>query len=94
MNKNQLIDSVSEAVDLPKSKVGEVLDSILDTITQSLIEKEQVAIAGFGTFSSKERAARVGRDPRTGNPLNIPASTVAGFKPAKALKDALNTEKA
>ncbi len=90
VNKNQLVDSVALAADLPKAQVAQTLDLIIETITQSLVQEEQVALIGFGTFTAKKRAARVGRDPRTGNPLQIPESNVAGFKSGKGLKEALN----
>ena len=90
MNKTQLVDAISEAADLPKTKTADVLDVILEQITSALARGEQIVLVGFGTFSSKKRAARVGRDPRTGGALQIPAAVVAGFKAGKALKDALN----
>lgn len=90
MNKTQLVEAVAEAADLPKSKAATILDVILEEITQALVKGEQVVLVGFGTFSVKKRAARVGRDPRTGGSLQIPESIVAGFKAGKALKDAVN----
>lgn len=90
MNKTQLVDIVSESAELPKTKAAAVLDIILNQITAALAEGDQVVLVGFGTFSAKKRAARVGRDPRTGNALQIPESIVAGFKAGKALKDAVN----
>ena len=93
MNKYQLVDSLSEIADLPKAKAAVVLEAVLDQITQALVEGEPVVLVGFGTFSVKKRAARVGRDPRTGGTLQIPASVVASFKAGKALKDAVNLVK-
>ena len=93
MNKNQLVDAISESTDLAKAKAAAVLDTVLDKITQALVDGEQIVLVGFGTFSAKKRAARVGRDPRTGGALQIPESIVAGFKPGKGLKDALNGKK-
>ena len=90
VNKTQLVDFVSESADLPKTKAAAVLDIILEKISAALADGEQVVLVGFGTFSAKKRAARVGRDPRTGNALQIPESVVAGFKAGKALKDAVN----
>ncbi len=90
MNKSQLVDSLSEIADLSKAKAVLVLDTVLDQITQALVEGEPVVLVGFGTFSVKKRAARVGRDPRTGGTLQIPAAVVASFKAGKALKDAVN----
>ncbi len=90
MNKTQLVDAVSEAADLPKAKTAAVLEAILEQMTSALAKGEQIVLVGFGTFSSKKRAARVGRDPRTGGALQIPEAMVAGFKAGKALKDSLN----
>jgi DNA-binding protein HU-beta len=93
VNKSQLVDSLSEIADLPKAKAAVVLDTVLEQITQALVEGEPVVLVGFGTFSVKKRAARVGRDPRTGGTLQIPAAVVANFKAGKALKDAVNLVK-
>lgn len=90
MNKTQLVDAVSEISDLSKTKTAAVLDALMDQITQALSKGEQVALVGFGTFSVKTRAARTGRDPRTGKALQIPAAVVPSFKAGKALKDAVN----
>lgn len=90
MNKTQLVDSLALAADLPKTKAVEVLDIILNEITRSLAAGDPVVIARFGTFSIKKRAARIGRDPRTGGALQIPEAMVTGFKAGKALKDAVN----
>lgn len=90
MNKAQLIDAVAEANELPKTKAADVLETILNIIRDALKQDDQVVLAGFGTFAPKKRAARVGRDPRTGSALQIPAAVVAGFKAGKGLKDALN----
>ena len=92
MNKTQLVDSISEAAELSKSKAAAILDMVFDNITGALTKGEQVVLVGFGTFSPKKRAARIGRDPRTGGALQIPASVVVGFKAGKALKDSLNGE--
>ncbi len=90
MNKTQLVDAVAAIAELPKTKAVAILDVILEKITQTLAEGEQVVLVGFGTFSVKKRAARVGRDPRTGGALQIPEAMVVGFKAGKALKDAAN----
>jgi len=90
VNKTQLVDALSLAADLSKSKAAEVLDLTLNEITRALSAGDQVVIARFGTFTVKKRAARVGRDPRTGGALQIPEAMVAGFKAGKALKDAVN----
>jgi len=93
MNKTELIDAIAAAADLPKASAGRALDAVLDTITHELKNKEQVTLVGFGTFSVKERSARSGRNPQTGATIQIPASTVPGFKAGKALKDAVNPKK-
>lgn len=90
MNKTQLVDLIASSADLPKAKAAQILDTILDEITQTLIKGDQVALVGFGTFNAKKRAARTGRDPRTGGSLQIPASMAVSFKAGKGLKDAVN----
>ncbi len=91
MNKTELIDAIATAADLPKASAGRALDAMLDSITNELKMGEQVALVGFGTFSVKNRNARSGRNPQTGATIEIKASKVAGSKPGKGLKDALNT---
>lgn len=90
MNKSELIDAVSSAADLPKSSAAKAVDAMVDTITRSLKSGGQVTIVGFGTFLVRERSARTGRNPRTGESISISASKAPAFKPGKALKDALN----
>ena len=90
MNKAELIDAVAEAADLPKASAGRALDAVLDCITNQLKAGEQVALVGFGTFSVRERAARTGRNPQTGEEIQIAAAKVPAFKAGKALKDAVN----
>ncbi|MBB1125174.1 HU family DNA-binding protein [Thiospirillum jenense] len=89
MNKSDLIDAMAETADIPKAAATRALDALIDTITESLKQGDTVSIIGFGTFSVKERAARTGRNPRTGEPLEIGASKSPAFKPGKGLKDAL-----
>ncbi len=90
MNKAELIDAVAENADISKAAATRAVDTVLESITTSLQKGEQVALIGFGTFSVKDRAARTGRNPRTGEPLEIPAAKVPSFKAGKALKDAVN----
>ena len=90
MNKAELIDAVAEGADISKADATRAVDTVVDQITQTLKGGDQVTLVGFGTFSVKDRAARTGRNPRTGEPINIPASKVPGFKAGKALKDAVN----
>ena len=90
MNKAELIDAVAEAADISKASATRAVDAVTDAITSTLKKDEQVTIVGFGTFSLRKRAARSGRNPRTGETISIKASNVPGFKPGKALKDAVN----
>lgn len=90
MNKSELIDRIAETADLSKADATRALDATLEAITTALKNGDQIALVGFGTFAVKERAARTGRNPQTGKEIPIAASKAAGFKPGKALKDALN----
>ncbi len=91
MNKNELVDEIAEASDISKAAATRALDAALDGISKSLQNADPVVLVGFGTFLVRERAARTGRNPRTGEPLEIAAAKVPAFKPGKALKDALNS---
>jgi len=90
MNKGELIEAVSESADLSRSEATKAVDAVLDNITKTLSSGNSVSLVGFGTFSVKSRAARQGRNPRTGETIQIAASKVPGFKAGKALKDAVN----
>jgi DNA-binding protein HU-beta len=90
MNKTGLIEVVAEKADLSKAAAARAVDAVVDAVTDALRDGEQVTLVGFGTFSVRDRAARTGRDPRTGKSINIKASKVPGFKSGKALKDAVN----
>lgn len=90
MNKGELIDAVSAQTGLAKAEATRAVDAVFDTITTTLRSGDTVALVGFGTFSVKSRAARSGRNPRTGETIEIAASRVPGFKAGKALKDAVN----
>ena len=90
MNKSELIDQVANAADLSKAAAGRAVEAALDAITGSLKQSEPVSLVGFGTFLVRDRAARKGRNPQTGENIDIAASRAAAFKPGKALKDALN----
>ena len=90
MNKTELIEAIAASADLPKAAAGRALDAMVDAITGALKADDQVVLVGFGTFSVKQRAARTGRNPKTGEPIEIAAATVPGFKAGKALKDAVN----
>ncbi len=90
MNKGELVEAVSDAAGLSRSEASKAVDGVLESITKALSRGGSVSIVGFGTFSVKSRAARMGRNPRTGEPIQIKASNVPGFKAGKALKDAVN----
>jgi DNA-binding protein HU-beta len=90
MNKNDLVDAVSERTGLAKSDAARAVEAVLGTITDALAKGETVALSGFGSFVTKARAARTGRNPRTGESIAIPASRAPTFKAGKGLKDALN----
>jgi Bacterial nucleoid DNA-binding protein len=90
MNKTELIEVVAESTDLSKAAAAKAVDAILEAVIEALRKGEQVVLVGFGTFSVRGRAARTGRNPRTGNQIEIPASNIPSFKAGKALKDAVN----
>jgi len=90
MNKAELVDAVAGAANLSKADAGRAVDAVIDSVTGALQGGDQVSVVGFGTFSVKARAARQGRNPRTGETIQIKASKVPGFKAGKALKDAVN----
>lgn len=89
MRKPELAAAIAERADLSKDKASQVLNVILDEITGSVSDGHDVSLIGFGTFSVRERAARTGKNPQTGEPLTIPASRTVAFKPGKGLKDAV-----
>ncbi|MFN0001484.1 MAG: HU family DNA-binding protein [Pseudohongiellaceae bacterium] len=91
MNKAELIDAVAESTDLPKASATRAVDAVLETITGVLQSGNSVSLVGFGAFTVKARAARVGRNPQTGAAINIAAAKVPGFKAGKALKDSVNS---
>jgi DNA-binding protein HU-beta len=90
VNKTELIDRIAEEADISKASAGRALDAALDAITDALKAADPVSLVGFGTFTVRERAARTGRNPQTGAPIQIAAAKVPAFKPGKGLKDALN----
>ncbi|EAW42055.1 MAG: HU family DNA-binding protein [Halieaceae bacterium] len=91
MNKNELVDAIAEEADLSKASAGRALDAAINAITGALTKQDTVSLVGFGTFSVKHRAAREGRNPRSGETIQIKASNAPGFKAGKALKDAVNS---
>jgi DNA-binding protein HU-beta len=90
MNKGELIEAVSGSSGLSRAEAAKAVDAVLGSITNTLSEGGSVALVGFGTFKVKARAARMGRNPRTGASISIQASNVPGFKAGKGLKDAVN----
>jgi DNA-binding protein HU-beta len=90
MNKAELIDAVAAAADLSKGDASRAVEDVKQAIADELSKGGQVAVVGFGTFQVKHRAARTGRNPKTGETLHIAASNVPSFKAGKALKDAVN----
>ena len=89
MNKSELSSRVAADASLSKAAADTVIDAVFSTISDALANGETVAIAGFGTFSTRARAARQGRNPQTGEPLTIAASKAPVFKAGKALRDAV-----
>lgn len=90
MNKTELIDAVADATGLGKSEATKATEAVLDSIVSTLAKGDQVSLIGFGTFNVRERAARTGRNPQTGETIQIKASKSPGFKAGKAFKDAVN----
>lgn len=90
MNKNDLIAAVSDSAGLSKADAGKAVDAVFDSITGSLKSGTEVRLVGFGTFSVTRRQASQGRNPRTGEPIQIPASNQPKFKAGKGLKDSVN----
>ncbi len=90
MNKSDLIDHIAKQADISKAAAGRALDAMVGGIRASLKKGSSVTLVGFGTFTLGKRAARVGRNPRTNQPIKIKAAKVAKFKPGKGLKDAIN----
>ncbi len=89
MNKTELIAAVAEKTGLTKKDAERVVNATFETVTASLTKGEKVAVSGFGNFEVKAREARVGRNPRTKETIQIPATRLPAFKAAKALKDAV-----
>lgn len=90
MNKAELIDAVAEQAGVTKKDAASMLDATLDSIAAALVAGDSVRLTGFGTFEIKARAARTGRNPRTKEAVQIPASKAPVFKPGKTLKETVN----
>lgn len=89
MNKAELIDAVASSTDTSKAEAGRAVDAVLGSITDSLAAGTKVSIGGFGNFEVRDRSARMGRNPQTGETIHIAATKVPAFKAAKALKMAV-----
>ena len=87
MNKSDLVDAVAGKADMSKAEAGRAVDAVLGSVGDALGNGDSVSLVGFGTFSVRHRAARMGRNPQTGATMQIAASKVRGFKAGKALKD-------
>ena len=90
MNKQELIDAIAESADLSKASAGRALDATLESIRSALKKGDTISLVGFGTFCSGKREARTGRNPRTGDAIDIKAAKGPKFRAGKALKDAIN----
>ncbi len=90
MNKAELISAVAASADVSKKDAEAVISAMLDTITEALKQGDKVQLVGFGSFEVKKRAARIGRNPRTKEEIEIPATVLPVFKAGKLLKDAVS----
>lgn len=90
MRKPELAAAIADKADISKDKAAEVLNAILDEISGAVSKGDSVSLIGFGTFERRSRAARTGKNPQTGAPIQIPASNTVAFKPGKALKESVN----
>lgn len=90
MNKSELIDGMAEKAGLTKADTARAVDAFTEQVKKVLKKGDTVSLVGFGTFSVRKRAARMGRNPRTNEAIKIKASKAPAFKPGKAFKDALN----
>jgi DNA-binding protein HU-beta len=90
MNRDDVIKSVAEQMQTTQADASEAVKAIFDSITESLKQGDPVKLVGFGSFKAVPRTARQGRNPRTGEPLSIPAATIVSFKAGKELRDAVN----
>ncbi|MCY9019947.1 HU family DNA-binding protein [Priestia megaterium] len=89
MNKTELVDAVATQAELSKQDAKKAVEALFETISNTLAKEEKIQLIGFGTFEIRERAARTGRNPQTGEEMTIPASKVPAFKPGKELKAAV-----
>lgn len=90
MNKSDIGEQVADRIGAGRTIAGDVVEAVFDVVREALAKGEEVRIVGFGTFGIRNRAARTGRNPRTGESVEIRASTAPTFRPGKALRDAVN----
>jgi len=93
LNKTELIEALANETELSKAAAGRVLNAVLDTIVQAVAKKQDVQLIGFGSFKAAKRAARTGKNPRTGEPVKIAAATVPRFSAGAVFKAAVNKKK-
>jgi len=89
MNKTELVKTVSTQAELTQKEAAKVVDALFETISNTLAKEEKIQLIGFGTFEVRERSARKGRNPQTGEEIDIAASKAPAFKPGKELKEAV-----
>lgn len=89
MNKTELVAKVAEKAELSKKDAEKAVNAFVDSVKEGLVKGDKIVLVGFGSFETKKRAARKGKNPQTGEVINIAASTVPAFKAGKALKDAV-----
>ena len=90
MNKEELVQEISKKAKVTQKEAGEVLNALVETIQKTVSKGKKVTLVGFGTFESRKRAARTGRNPQTGKEISIPAKTVPVFSAGKKFKTAVN----
>ncbi len=90
MNKSEFVDEIAQATGFTKSDAAKAVDAVVETVTATLKKGDSISLVGFGTFSVKRREARTGRNPRTGEAIQIKASNIPSFKAGKSLKDSVN----
>ncbi|HOA34091.1 MAG: HU family DNA-binding protein [Clostridiales bacterium] len=90
MNKSDLINAVASKAELTKKDAEAAVSAVISSISEALASGESVQLVGFGTFEVRDRAAKQGRNPKTGEPITVPAAKVPAFKAGKALKDSVN----
>ncbi|MEG4842480.1 HU family DNA-binding protein [Microcoleus sp. B9-D4] len=90
MNKGELVDLLATKADTTKKVANTLLDAFIDSVTAAVADGEKVTLVGFGSFEARERKAREGRNPKTGDKMDIPATVVPAFSPGKMFKDAVS----